>query len=94
MSQWFLFCTIATVDLPDSLKRELKRENTRILSLSKVITFMKSDFLLCSQVFVDQLTSKDMEFIGDSIFSSIDKEIIAKMVEFSNRVSFSFFNLV
>ncbi|XP_034060418.1 LOW QUALITY PROTEIN: midasin [Gymnodraco acuticeps] len=39
-----------------------------------------------TQVFVDQLTSKDMEFIGDSIFTSIDKEIIAKMVEFSNRL--------
>ena len=51
---------------------------------------MKSDFPLCFQVFVDQLTSKDMEFIADSIFPSIDKEIIAKMVEFSNRVGFSF----
>lgn len=30
-----------------------------------------------------------MEFIGHSIFPSIDKKIIAKMVEFSNRVSFS-----
>lgn len=38
---------------------------------------------------MDQLTSKDMEFIGDAIFPSIDKEIIAKMVEFSNRVCFS-----
>ena len=39
---------------------------------------------------MDQLTSKDMEFIGDSIFPSIDKEIVAKMVEFSNKVgSFS-----
>lgn len=28
-----------------------------------------------------------MEFIGDSIFPSIDKEIIGKMVEFSNRVT-------
>lgn len=37
---------------------------------------------------MDQLTSKDMEFIGDAIFPSIDKEIIAKMVEFSNRVCF------
>ncbi|XP_051265817.1 midasin isoform X2 [Dicentrarchus labrax] len=39
-----------------------------------------------TQVFVDQLTRKDMEFIGDSIFPSIDKEIVAKMVEFSNRL--------
>lgn len=30
-----------------------------------------------------------MEFIGDSIFPTIDKEIIAKMVEFSNKVGFS-----
>ncbi|XP_034018727.1 midasin-like [Thalassophryne amazonica] len=39
-----------------------------------------------TQVFLDQLTSKDMEFIGDSIFPSIDKEIVAKMVAFSNRL--------
>ncbi|KAM4633655.1 midasin [Polymixia lowei] len=39
-----------------------------------------------TQVFVDQLTSKDMEFIGDSIFPNIDKEIISKMVEFNNRL--------
>ncbi|KAM9704373.1 midasin [Menidia menidia] len=39
-----------------------------------------------TQVFVDQLTSKDMEFIGDSVFPNIDKEIIAKMVEFSKKL--------
>ncbi|XP_028997386.1 midasin [Betta splendens] len=39
-----------------------------------------------TQVFVDQLTSKDMEFIGHSIFPSIDQKIIAKMVEFNNRL--------
>lgn len=38
---------------------------------------------------MDQLTYKDMEFIGNSIFPAIDKEIIAKMVGFNNRVSFS-----
>lgn len=49
---------------------------------------MFSSFLLLlnSQVFVDPLTSKDMEFIGDSIFPRINKEIIGKMVEFSNKV--------
>jgi len=46
----------------------------------------KIDVTLCFQVFVDQLTSKDMEFIGDSIFSNIDQKIIAQMVEFSNKV--------
>ncbi|KAG7275418.1 hypothetical protein CRUP_030903 [Coryphaenoides rupestris] len=39
-----------------------------------------------TQVFVDQLTSGDMEFIGDAIFPNIDKEIISKMVEFSNTL--------
>lgn len=50
---------------------------------------MKFDIPACSQVFVDQLTSTDMEFVGDSIFPSIGKEIIAKMVEFSNKVGSS-----
>lgn len=36
---------------------------------------------------MDQLTSNDMEFIIDSLFPSIDKEIVTKMVAFSNRVS-------
>ncbi|KAK7907514.1 hypothetical protein WMY93_016126 [Mugilogobius chulae] len=39
-----------------------------------------------TQVFVDQLTSKDMEFISSSIFPNIDKEMIVKMVEFSNKL--------
>lgn len=39
-----------------------------------------------TQVFVDQLTSKDMEFIADSIFPNIASEIIVKMVEFSNTL--------
>lgn len=38
---------------------------------------------------MDQLTSKDMEFIADSVFPNIDKEIVIKMVEFSNRVRMS-----
>lgn len=43
-----------------------------------------------SQVFVDQLTCTDIEFIGESLFPSIDKEIISKMVVFNNTVGFSF----
>ncbi|XP_051908078.1 midasin isoform X2 [Hippocampus zosterae] len=39
-----------------------------------------------TQVFVDHLTSKDMEFIGNSIFPAIDKEIISRMVEFSDSL--------
>lgn len=41
------------------------------------------------QVFVDQLTGSDIEFIGDSMFPSIDKEIISKMVAFNNAVGSS-----
>ncbi|XP_054617732.1 midasin isoform X2 [Dunckerocampus dactyliophorus] len=39
-----------------------------------------------TQVFVDQLTNKDMEFIGNSMFPSIDQEILSRMVEFSDRL--------
>lgn len=39
---------------------------------------------------MDQLTCTDIEFIGDSMFPTIDKEIISKMVAFNNTVSFSF----
>lgn len=46
----------------------------------------KQTFHIFSQVFVDQLTSEDMEFIGDSIFPNIDNQIISKMVQFNNRV--------
>ncbi|XP_077567526.1 midasin isoform X1 [Stigmatopora nigra] len=39
-----------------------------------------------TQVFVDQLTRKDMEFIGQSTFPTIDKEIISKIVEFNDTL--------
>ncbi|XP_061756335.1 midasin isoform X2 [Nerophis ophidion] len=39
-----------------------------------------------TQVFVDQLTNQDMEFIGNSMFPTIDKRIISRMVEFSDRL--------
>ena len=41
------------------------------------------------QVYIDQLTSDDMEYIGESIFPYVDKEIISKMVQFNNRVGLS-----
>lgn len=40
---------------------------------------------------MDQLTGTDIEFIGDSMFPRIDKEIISKMVAFNNTVGFLFF---
>lgn len=38
------------------------------------------------QVYVDQLTSEDMQFIGNAIFPNISEQIISKMVQFSNKV--------
>ncbi|XP_060128572.1 midasin isoform X2 [Zootoca vivipara] len=39
-----------------------------------------------TQVFVDPLSSADMEYIGNSLFPAIGKKIIAKMVEFNNMI--------
>ncbi|XP_074982679.1 midasin isoform X2 [Caretta caretta] len=39
-----------------------------------------------TQVYVDPLTAADMEFIGNTLFPAIDKNIIAKMVAFNNKI--------
>ncbi|KAM4694301.1 midasin [Discoglossus pictus] len=39
-----------------------------------------------TQVFVDQLSVADMEFIANSLFSAISKEVIDKMVSFNNQI--------
>ncbi|XP_066547692.1 midasin isoform X2 [Amia ocellicauda] len=39
-----------------------------------------------TQVYVDQLSKEDMEFIGRSIFPGIDDHIISKMVQFNNQL--------
>uniref|UniRef100_K7FQC1 Midasin n=1 Tax=Pelodiscus sinensis TaxID=13735 RepID=K7FQC1_PELSI len=39
-----------------------------------------------TQVYVDPLSSEDMEFIGNALFPAIDKNIIAKMVAFNNKI--------
>ncbi|XP_008936093.1 PREDICTED: midasin, partial [Merops nubicus] len=39
-----------------------------------------------TQVYVDPLSSEDMEFIGNTLFPAIDKSIIAKMVAFNNKI--------
>ncbi|KAM4522940.1 midasin [Odontesthes bonariensis] len=72
---------------------QVQHEKTKIFGCQNPFTqgggrkgLPKSFLNRFTQVFVDQLTSKDMEFIGDSIFSNIDKKIIAKMVEFSNKL--------
>ncbi|NXI53175.1 MDN1 protein, partial [Chloroceryle aenea] len=37
-------------------------------------------------VYVDPLSSEDMEFIGNTLFPAIDRNIIAKMVAFNNKI--------
>ncbi|NXW51222.1 MDN1 protein, partial [Nyctiprogne leucopyga] len=37
-------------------------------------------------VYVDPLSAEDMEFIGNTLFPAIDKNIIAKMVAFNNKI--------
>ncbi|XP_063299642.1 midasin [Pelobates fuscus] len=39
-----------------------------------------------TQVFVDQLSVSDMEFISNSLFPAIDKATITKMVAFNNQI--------
>ncbi|XP_035851556.1 midasin isoform X1 [Sander lucioperca] len=84
----------AEIYIPElGMSFQVQQEKTKIFGCQNPFTqgggrkgLPKSFLNRFTQVFVDQLTSKDMEFIGDSIFTSIDKEIIAKMVEFSNRL--------
>ncbi|KAM7394956.1 hypothetical protein PAMA_006612 [Pampus argenteus] len=84
----------AEIYIPElGMSFQVQHEKTKIFGCQNPFTqgggrkgLPKSFLNRFTQVFVDQLTSKDMEFIGDSIFPSIDKEIVAKMVEFSNRL--------
>ncbi|GAA6218580.1 midasin [Lates japonicus] len=84
----------AEIYIPElGMSFQVQHEKTKIFGCQNPFTqgggrkgLPKSFLNRFTQVFVDQLTSKDMEFIGDSIFPSIDKEIISKMVEFSNRL--------
>ncbi|XP_009998839.1 PREDICTED: midasin [Chaetura pelagica] len=39
-----------------------------------------------TQVYVDPLSAEDMEFIGNTLFPAIDKSVIAKMVDFNNKI--------
>uniref|UniRef100_A0A3Q2XAQ5 Midasin AAA ATPase 1 n=1 Tax=Hippocampus comes TaxID=109280 RepID=A0A3Q2XAQ5_HIPCM len=70
---------------------QVQQEKTKIFGCQNPYTqgggrkgLPKSFLNRFTQVFVDHLTSKDMEFIGNSIFPAIDKEIISRMVEFSD----------
>ncbi|XP_039980712.1 midasin isoform X5 [Xiphias gladius] len=84
----------AEIYIPElGMSFQVQHEKTKIFGCQNPFTqgggrkaLPKSFLNRFTQVFLDQLSSKDMEFIGDSIFPSIDKEIISKMVEFSNRL--------
>ncbi|XP_054474709.1 midasin [Anoplopoma fimbria] len=84
----------AEIYIPElGMSFQVQQEKTKIFGCQNPFTqgggrkgLPKSFLNRFTQVFVDQLTSKDMQFIGDAIFTSIDKEIIAKMVEFNNKL--------
>ncbi|XP_038145137.1 midasin isoform X1 [Cyprinodon tularosa] len=84
----------AEIYIPElGMSFQVQHEKTKIFGCQNPFTqgggrkgLPKSFLNRFTQVFVDQLTSKDMEFIGNSIFPSIDTEIIGKMVEFNNRL--------
>ncbi|XP_071334594.1 midasin isoform X2 [Trachinotus anak] len=84
----------AEIYIPElGMSFQVQHEKTKIFGCQNPFTqgggrkgLPKSFLNRFTQVFVDQLTSKDLEFIADSIFPNIDKDIVAKMVEFSNRL--------
>ncbi|XP_058470371.1 midasin [Solea solea] len=84
----------AEIYIPElGMSFQVQHEKTKIFGCQNPFTqgggrkgLPKSFLNRFTQVFVDQLTCKDMEFIAGSIFPDIDKEIIAKMVDFSNRL--------
>nr|XP_046228345.1 midasin isoform X2 [Scatophagus argus] len=84
----------AEIYIPElGMSFQIQHEKTKIFGCQNPFTqgggrkgLPKSFLNRFTQVFVDQLTNKDMEFIGHSVFPNIDKEIIAKMVEFSNKL--------
>uniref|UniRef100_A0A3P8WSX5 Midasin n=1 Tax=Cynoglossus semilaevis TaxID=244447 RepID=A0A3P8WSX5_CYNSE len=83
----------AEVFIPElGMSFQVQHEKTKIFGCQNPFTqgggrkgLPKSFLNRFTQVFVDQLSGKDMEFIAGSMFSNIDKGIIAKMVDFSNR---------
>ncbi|XP_018599206.2 midasin isoform X2 [Scleropages formosus] len=72
---------------------QVQHEKTKIFGCQNPFTqgggrkgLPKSFLNRFTQVYVDQLSSEDMEFIGSSIFPSIDDHIISKMVQFNNQL--------
>ncbi|XP_057208356.1 midasin isoform X2 [Triplophysa rosa] len=84
----------AEIYIPElGMRFHLQQEKTKIFGCQNPFTqgggrkgLPKSFLNRFTQVYVDALTSEDMQFIGDSIFPNIDNTIIAKMVQLSNRL--------
>ncbi|XP_065113160.1 midasin [Paramisgurnus dabryanus] len=84
----------AEIYIPElGMRFHVQHEKTKIFGCQNPFTqgggrkgLPKSFLNRFTQVYVDALTSEDMQFIGDSIFPNIDNAIISKMVQFSNRL--------
>ncbi|KAI1897419.1 hypothetical protein AGOR_G00083100 [Albula goreensis] len=84
----------AEIYIPElGMSFQVQHEKTKIFGCQNPFTqgggrkgLPKSFLNRFTQVYVDQLSSEDMEFIGESIFPAIDEHIISKMVQFSNRL--------
>ncbi|TSL47560.1 Midasin [Bagarius yarrelli] len=84
----------AEIYIPElSMRFQVQQEKTKIFGCQNPFTqgggrkgLPKSFLNRFTQVYVDQLTSSDMEFISNSIFPNISEQIITKMVQFSNKL--------
>ncbi|XP_051581140.1 midasin isoform X2 [Myxocyprinus asiaticus] len=84
----------AEIYIPElGMSFHVQQEKTKIFGCQNPFTqgggrkgLPKSFLNRFTQVYVDALTSEDMQFIGDSIFPNIDNKIISKMVQFNNRL--------
>ncbi|XP_064196020.1 midasin isoform X1 [Anguilla rostrata] len=84
----------AEIYIPElGMSFQVQHEKTKIFGCQNPFTqgggrkgLPKSFLNRFTQVYVDQLTCEDMEFIADSIFPAIDDHIICKMVQFNNQL--------
>ncbi|KAF5899322.1 midasin-like, partial [Clarias magur] len=84
----------AEIYIPElSMRFQVQHEKTKIFGCQNPFTqgggrkgLPKSFLNRFTQVYVDQLTCEDMQFIGNSIFPNISEQIISKMVQFSNKL--------
>ncbi|KAL4649045.1 midasin isoform X1 [Arapaima gigas] len=84
----------AEIYIPElGMSFQVQHEKTKIFGCQNPFTqgggrkgLPKSFLNRFTQVYIDQLSTEDMEFIGSSIFPSIDDQIISKMVQFNNRL--------